>query len=544
MQKKLLVVLIGLVSPLGLAEQQVTHSTPSKVSTGLSTQASVKKDLSSSPSVKTKTSLNSIEQILNSSYSETSKGVESSVFRLLVTSKSQDYSRPWLAPDQESSTGSGFVIEVGETPYIMTNAHVVSDASYIQVIRDDLAKRFVAKVKFIQHDCDLALLSISDQRFFDGVSPLHFANSASSRQQVWTYGYPAGGDSLSTTEGVISRTEVGTYSHSGLSLLSTQTDAAINPGNSGGPVVDANGSVVGVAFQGADQLENTGYFIPLPIMKHFLSDFTRQGKKGFPVLGIQFQKLDSPAMRKKYAITDKDGGIFVSAVQPLSPAKGILKAGDIVLELDRVAIQSDLKYSANGERFYFDHLIKSKHIGDKISIKFQRQSEVKTASITLQHNRDIYNTIASHTYDKKPTYYIFGGGVFQPLSWSFIGGWESIGQRGIKGFELLSKLFEDKKNHHQEVVILNQVFAAECNTGYHDFKNKIVTSVDNQKVKNLAHLIQLLEQSSSEFVEIAFSDNMRMVLNRGECSQESGNILESYSVPFDRSADLRPPAAN
>lgn len=79
---------------------------------------------------------------------------------------------------------------------------------------------------------------------------------------VVTYGYPAGGEQISYTRGVVSRIELQNYVHIGnRSLLAVQTDAAINPGNSGGPVIQDD-RVVGVAFQGVPGLENAGFFIP------------------------------------------------------------------------------------------------------------------------------------------------------------------------------------------------------------------------------------------------------------------------------------------
>jgi len=81
--------------------------------------------------------------------------------------------------------------------------------------------------------------------------------------------------------------------HSGRRLLAAQIDAAINPGNSGGPVV-MDGQVVGVAMQGYSGADNIGYMIPAPIVRHVLEDVADGRYDGFPVLGVDFQELQSP----------------------------------------------------------------------------------------------------------------------------------------------------------------------------------------------------------------------------------------------------------
>src|SRR6185503_1712986 len=118
------------------------------------------------------------------------------------------------------------------------------------------------------------VLTVEDEHFFDNLEALEFGELPKVRSTVVTYGYPAGGEEISYTRGVVSRIELGPYSHIGnRRLLSVQTDAAINPGNSGGPVIQDD-RVVGVAFQGISGLENTGFFIPPPVIRHFLEDIS------------------------------------------------------------------------------------------------------------------------------------------------------------------------------------------------------------------------------------------------------------------------------
>lgn len=119
-------------------------------------------------------------------------------------------------------------------------------------------------------------------------------------------GYPIGGDTISVTSGVVSRIEVTSYAHGSSELLGVQIDAAINAGNSGGPAFNEAGHCVGIAFQSLknEDAENIGYVIPTPVINHFITDFERTGGyTGFPILGIEWQKMENPQLRKALGMT-------------------------------------------------------------------------------------------------------------------------------------------------------------------------------------------------------------------------------------------------
>jgi len=128
---------------------------------------------------------------------------------------------------------------------------------------------------------------------------------------------PAGGEEISYTRGVVSRIQMEPYAHIGnRQFLSVQTDAAINPGNSGGPVIQED-RVVGVAFQGTPGLENTGFFIPPPVISHFLKDISDDRYDGFPQAGLRVVPLQNPAYRSLLKLTDEDKGARVDGVLPI-----------------------------------------------------------------------------------------------------------------------------------------------------------------------------------------------------------------------------------
>ena len=119
----------------------------------------------------------------------------------------------------------------------------------VKVKRRGSDTKFVAKVLAIGTECDIALLTVEDDAFWEGSEAIEFGDLPRLQDDVIVVGYPIGGDTISVTSGVVSRIEVTQYTHGSSELLGIQIDAAINSGNSGGPAFDPEGACVGIAFQ-------------------------------------------------------------------------------------------------------------------------------------------------------------------------------------------------------------------------------------------------------------------------------------------------------
>eukprot|EP00884_Botryococcus_braunii_P012079 jgi/Botrbrau1/20872/Bobra.0135s0007.1 len=208
-----------------------------------------------------------------------------SVVKVFCTHSEPNFSLPWQRKRQYQSTSSGFVIGNNR---ILTNAHSVDHHTQVKVRRRGSDEKYVARVLAVGTECDIAMLTVDDLSFWDGLESVRMGQLPHLQQQVTVIGYPIGGDTMSVTSGVVSRIEVTSYVHGAAELLGIQIDAAINSGNSGGPAFNSRGECVGIAFQSLrhEDAENIGYVIPNPVMEHFLNDFDKHGKyTAFPSLG-------------------------------------------------------------------------------------------------------------------------------------------------------------------------------------------------------------------------------------------------------------------
>lgn len=456
---------------------------------------------------------------------------ESAVVRIFATTQDPDYDSPWQARSPASSTGSGVVIADGR---VLTGAHVVANATFLQVQKISDPDKTVARVKSICHDCDLALLEVDAPAFMDDVTCPPVGELPDLRDRVSVVGFPVGGDEISITEGVVSRIEVQRYSHSQRHLLAVTVDAAINSGNSGGPVFK-DGAITGIAFQKLSGAEAIGEMVPPPLIRHFLEGAERAARIDIPAIGIATQGLENPVQRRQLGLADGESGILVLSVEHGSSAWGHLRPGDAVLSIDghSIANNSTVRYRQR-YRTRYDVILGEKHVGDDIEFEILRDKAHVTLRFPLAPQRLL---VPRSQYDVDPTYFIYGGLVFQTLSRDFLSTWDSWWEKAPKEFlHLYYSGIRSAERH--EVVILSQILADEINVGYEDLYSEAVLEVNGVTPRDMRHFVDLVEGASG-LLHIRTSSMGSIVLDTGATSAANARILDRYRIERDRSTDLR-----
>lgn len=462
--------------------------------------------------------------------------IEDSVVKIYTTSAEPDYFTPWRLLTPRQSSGSGTVIEGN---LILTNAHVVANASFIQAQKHNDPDRFQAEVVFVSHESDLALITVSDQSFFSDLQALSIGSLPKIREAVSVFGYPIGGKTLSVTEGVLSRVEHQRYAHAGTSLLAGQIDAAINPGNSGGPVVK-DGQIVGVVMQASSggRAENLGYFVPPSVIRHVLEDSHDGVNDGFPDLGFRTQTLDSPAAKRARGLESGDSGVLVIKVFDQSPVDGVLQRDDVILSINGFDVADDGSINFSEDmRTDYKHAIDLVHAGDEITITYVREGKLRNATVEAREALENYSLVAGQQYDQIPEYYIYGGVLFVPLNMNLIRRWGSDWARTAP-VNLLQARNEWSSPDRMEVVVALQVLAADVNLGYHDWRNWIVDYVNGEQVRDFHHFVELLSSNDEDNVIFANSNGYQMVINHREALDTQADILARYRIPAAYSAGL------
>lgn len=460
---------------------------------------------------------------------DNSSTIENSVIKIYTTQAAPDYFTPWRLLSPRQSSGSGSVIGANQ---ILTNAHVVANASYVQAQKHNDPRRYLAQVTFISHDADLALLTVDEPGFFDNLTPLSFGTLPAALQEVSVYGYPIGGKSLSITKGILSRVEQQVYAHSGAYLLAGQIDAAINPGNSGGPVI-VDGKIVGVVMQASSggRAENLGYFVPPSMISHVLSDAVDSIYDGFPDLGFRTQNLDSPSAKILYGLNVNQSGVLVIQVFDGSPASGIIKKGDVILKIDEFDISEDGSIKiANEQMTNFKHAIDLHNIGDQIKIEYSRLGIKNTVTLEARPASRNYSLVPGEKFDEVPKYIIFGGVVFVPLNMNLIKRWGNDWSRSAP-VNLLQARSEWSSTERNELVVALQVLAADVNLGYHDWRNWVVDKVNGEDITNFQHFADKLRINNDENVVFENKNGYQMIINHEEAVNTEDAVLKQYRIP-------------
>jgi S1-C subfamily serine protease len=455
--------------------------------------------------------------------------IRRSVVRVFTVSQTPDYTTPWDPGRSEESMGTGFIIS-GQR--IMTNAHVVSNARFIAIEKEGDSRRFEARVKFVAHDCDLAMLDVSDPGFFEGTSGLPLGGVPNLDSVVTVFGYPIGGDRLSVTRGVVSRIDYQVYSHSGVdSHLAIQIDAAINPGNSGGPVMQ-DGRVVGIAFQGFSGIvaQNVGYMIPVPVIGRFLKDVADGHYDRYVDLGIEFFPLINPAFRRALGLEPGDFGVMVSEVLQAGAAFGRLQVGDVLLAIDGRPIFSDGRVAMDNDRLLLNEVVERKFKGDAVTLKFLRKTKRMATSFPLTMPWP-YLTQA-HQYDVQPRFVIFGGLVFQPLSSSF---YASLAEKPvILRYYYTQFVSAELYLQHPEVVVISKVLPDPINSYQDRFIDTIIDTINDRKVRTLEDVAAAFDTPEDFYVIRVVGDPQPLVLEAKAVNAARKRILERYRITRER----------
>lgn len=292
---------------------------------------------------------------------------------------------------EANSEGSGVIYKKsGNAAYIVTNNHVVSGASAIQVLLSN-GKQLEAKLVGTDSVTDLAVLKINGSMIKSVAS---FGNSDNIKvgETSLAIGSPLGSAYASSlTQGIISakKREVPLTGSNGQATGNTatviQTDTAINPGNSGGPLINLAGQVIGInsmklaSDSEGTSVEGIGFAIPSNEVVNIINQLVKNGKIERPALGIQYVDLTNIAVSQQKSIlklpSSVENGVVVYTVTKNSPAENAgLKKYDVIVELagKKISSQDEVK-----------NILYSQKLGSTVSVKYYRDGKLKTGNIKL-----------------------------------------------------------------------------------------------------------------------------------------------------------------
>jgi S1-C subfamily serine protease len=320
----------------------------------------------------------------SSAFIDTAKKISPSVVSISTTSNVQDLFGQVV---QSSGGGTGFIIT--SDGLILTNKHVVADASATYTVFTSDGKSYPAKIQSTDPYNDLAVVKIEATNL--PVAELGDSDQLEIGQWVMAVGNALAKFNNTVTAGIISakQRQIEASDSSGGSSETLdgllQIDAAINPGNSGGPLVNLKGQVVGINTAIASDAQGIGFAIPINIAKSAIDSIKKSGKIIRPYLGLRYLPLTKDIAQQNNLSVQNGAWVLRGtaygdvAVAPGSPAD---KAG---------IVENDIITAVNGQAIDENHsltdLLQNYDVGATIELTYLRKGETKKVKVTLEASK-------------------------------------------------------------------------------------------------------------------------------------------------------------
>ena len=277
---------------------------------------------------------------------------------------------------KEDYIGSGFIVK--SDGLIVTNKHVVSDASLKYIIVDSKGNKYKVDKIYRDPSNDVAILRTSAPAGGFAAIELGDSKNLEVGQMAIAIGTALGEFRNTVTTGVVSGLGRGITAGNSLEGFAErldnviQTDAAINPGNSGGPLLNSSGQVIGINTAVASSGQNVGFAIPINTVKESINNFNATGQFNRPFLGVSYTMIT----KRVALLNDLPEGAFVQDVVPDSAAeKAGLQKNDIITKIDGKKLSDTDAGVAS--------VISSKKVGDTINLTIYRDGKTMDLKATL-----------------------------------------------------------------------------------------------------------------------------------------------------------------
>lgn len=278
-------------------------------------------------------------------------------------------------PEERVRRGTGSGLILSSEGQIITNAHVVNGANFVQVTLKD-GRQFEGKVLGVDDLTDVAVVKINAKEL--PTAPLGRSDSLVPGQWAIAIGNPLGLDNT-VTVGIISATgrsssQVGIPDKR---VRFIQTDAAINPGNSGGPLLNDQGEIIGINTAIRADAQGLGFAIPIETALRIANQLFTKGKADHPFLGISMVEMNATvkkdaSQRLQLKITAEKGVLIMEVLENSPAAQAGLKPGDVIVKVAGAAVETPTQVQ---------ELVEQSIVGEELALSVNRGGKLETIKV-------------------------------------------------------------------------------------------------------------------------------------------------------------------
>src|SRR5919201_1462034 len=453
-----------------------------------------------------------------------------SLVRVNVTGQPYDYFRPWQKKAPFSKRALGAVLSKDR---VLVTADFVANQKYVELERAESGEKTAANVQVIDYEANLALLEPAEKNFLADITPLEIASDTVVGDHLAAWQLEPTG-ALIATEGLVTTIQITRYPADVGQFLTYRISLPKQyRENSYTIPLVKNNKLAGLLLR-YDPRAQLVDAIPAPIITHFLKDVEKQPYEGFPSAGFAYFPTRDPQLRAFAGETGKPGGVYVTRVEPNTPAaKAGMQVGDVVRSISNNAIDENGNYvdPLYGKTDFTNIVTTYAFAGDTVPFEIERGGTPMKLNVTLEHRAAKDYVVAPYTLDEPPLYYVLGGLIFQELSRQYLKEWgpnwqKEAPQRFVYFDRFQSELFPEA---HRKIVILSQVLPANGTIGYVDFAYLTVTKVNGKEVNSLRDVAEAAKQPlDGGFIKIETQEDPKQIeLDAAQIAAEAPALQEN-----------------
>lgn len=458
------------------------------------------------------------------------------IVSLRVTGQDWNTRAPWEKQPPWTRTVSGLVVP---GRHILAASTAFGNHLLVEAQKLGGESRTVARVSLVDQEGPLALVEVDDPAFWADLEPLPLAKEAPVEGTLTIHRWQRAG-LLDSYPGTVRQVRAGRLGFSQTTLLTLEVATATD-GLGESEVVMADGRVAGlVAGRGGD----TFAAIAAPVLAHFLEGASKGGWAGFARAGLAWQELTNPALREALGLAPGESGVRLTRVAPNGSAGGVLRPGDVILELGGAKIDAQGRY---------EHPIYGKMLmallftdghgpGDTLVAKVLRDGQRLELPLELKRMPPEQEKVPPYEFGRGPGYVVVGGLVFQELTRPYLGAWGDWTRRAPP--RLLVALdregaFPDAAS--PRIVLLASVLPDAANLGFQDVRDAIVSKINGRPVGSLDDVRKAVRNPQGAFHVIELLPGQgaaRVVIGVDEARAASARLHAAYGIERMDSADV------
>jgi hypothetical protein len=467
--------------------------------------------------------------------SATNGHLRAGIVSVRVTGQDWNWRTPWEKQAPWTRTVTGLVVP-GRKILLASSAfgnHLLVEAQKL-----GSEARTVARVELVDQEGPLALVAVDDPAFWEGLEPLPLADRAPGEGEVTVLRWQRSG-LLDSFPGTVQQVRSGRHGLSQTSLLTLEIGASTD-GLGESEVVVAKGRVAGLV---TGRSGDAYAALAAPVLAHFLDGAAKGDWRGFARAGLAWQDLTNPALRESLGVRPGETGIRLTRVAAHGSAGGILKPGDVVLEMGGAKIDPTGYYEhpLYGRMLFALLFSDGRKPGDTLPVKVLRDGERLSLQITLRAMGPEQDRVPPYVFGRGPDYVVVGGLVFQELTRPYLGAWGDWARRAPPRLLVaIDREPQEAGAEGQRIVLLSSVLPDAANLGYQELRDLIVDRVNGRPVSRLDDLRQAFASPQGAFhvVDLAAGQAAaRVVLDAEEARAAAARITRAYGVERLDSAD-------